>query len=128
MNYSITEGDSLGNTKKPSDRPMPKNPPPSLSKKPIVDIYFDEERNDTNIEFYIDPNHTLSISLDPTSNIDWAYLWGEHKDCGHGSQFVRKDIKYAGLRDGKIVEFSNDKLSLNHDHIDQIIEIELEGA
>lgn len=42
--------------------------------------------------FYIDPNHTLSISLDPTSNIDWAYLWGEHKDCGHGSQFVRKDI------------------------------------
>lgn len=35
-------------------------------------------------------------------------------------------FKFAGLRNGKIVEFSNDKLSLNHDHIDQIIEIELD--
>lgn len=34
-------------------------------------------------------------------------------------------LKYAGLRNGKIVEFANDKLSLNHDHIDQIIPIEL---
>jgi hypothetical protein len=34
-------------------------------------------------------------------------------------------MKYAGLRNGKIVEFSNDRLSLNHDHIDQIVEIEL---
>jgi len=42
----------------------------------------------------------------------------------HGTD---KDIKYAGLHNGKIVEFSNDKLSLNHDHIDQIIEIELNG-
>lgn len=45
---------------------------------------------------------------------------------GHAIQFVRKRKKYAGLRNGKIVEFSNDKLSLNHDHIDQIIEIELD--
>lgn len=37
------------------------------------------------------------------------------------------NFKYAGLHNGKIVEFANDKLSLNHDHIDQIIEIELDG-
>jgi hypothetical protein len=84
MNHPITEGDSLGNTKSPSDRPMPKNPPPSFSKKPTVDIYLDEERNDTNIEFYINPERTFSISIDPSGNIDWAYLWGEHRDCGHG--------------------------------------------
>ncbi len=35
MNYSITEGNSLGNTKPISKRPMPKDPPPSLNKKPI---------------------------------------------------------------------------------------------
>jgi hypothetical protein len=52
--------------------------------------------------------------------------WGEHKDRGHSVQFVHKYTKYAGLRGGKIVEFSNDRLSLNHDHIDQIIEIELD--
>lgn len=34
-------------------------------------------------------------------------------------------LKYAGLRNGKIVEFAKDKLALNHDHIDQIVEIEL---
>jgi hypothetical protein len=97
--------------------------------KPTVDIYLDDndERFDTYIEFYIDPNHTLSVSLDPEGNIDWAYLWGEYDDRGHAIQFVRKRKKYAGLRNGKIVEFSNDKLSLNHDHIDQIIEIELDG-
>jgi hypothetical protein len=32
-------------------------------------------------------------------------------------------FKYAGLRNGKIVEFAKDKLALNHDHIDQIVEI-----
>ena len=25
----------------------------------------------------------------PDGNIDWAYLWGDYKDCGHGVQFVR---------------------------------------
>ena len=40
---------------------------------------------------------------------------------------MREKMKYAGLRNGKIVEFANDKLSLNHDHIDQIIEIELDN-
>jgi hypothetical protein len=96
--------------------------------KPTVDIYLDDEyeRFDTCIEFYIDPNHTLSVALDPEGNIDWAYLWGEHKDCGHAVQFAR-NTKYAGLRNGKIVEFSNDKLSLNHDHIDEIVEIQLDN-
>ena len=44
--------------------------------KPSVEIYLDkeEDRFDTNIEFHIDPNHTLSISIDPSGNIDWAYL------------------------------------------------------
>jgi hypothetical protein len=61
--------------------------------KPEVDIYLDEghenDRFDTNIEFYIDSNHSLSISIDLSGNIDWAYLWGDYKDCGHGVQFVR---------------------------------------
>ena len=35
-------------------------------------------------------------------------------------------FKFAGLRNGKIVELANDKLSLNHDHISQIVEIELD--
>lgn len=63
------------------------------SVKPQVDIYLDEneDRFDTNIEFYIDPNYVLSISLDPNGNIDWAYLWGEYKDCGSGKLFVRKN-------------------------------------
>ena len=52
--------------------------------KPRVDIYLDEEKNDTNIEFYINPERTFSISIDTRGNIDWAYLWGEYKDCGHG--------------------------------------------
>jgi hypothetical protein len=94
--------------------------------KPRVEIYLDEERNNTNIEFYINPEKTFSISIDPSGNIDWAYLWGEHKDCGHAVQFAR-NTKYAGLRNGKIVEFSNDKLSLNHDHIDEIVEIQLDN-
>jgi hypothetical protein len=34
--------------------------------------------------------------------------------------------KFAGLRNGKIVEFSNDRLALNHDHIDQILDIHLD--
>jgi hypothetical protein len=57
--------------------------------KPRVEIYLDEERNDTNIEFYINPEKTFSISIDPSGNIDWAYLWGEHKDCGHGELFKK---------------------------------------
>lgn len=57
--------------------------------KPSVDIYLDDnyERFDTNIEFYIDPNHCLSISIDPSGNIHWAYLWGEYKDHGSGHIF-----------------------------------------
>lgn len=57
--------------------------------KPSVEIYLDkeEDRFDTNIEFHIDPNHTLSISIDPSGNIDWAYLWGEHNDHGSGRVF-----------------------------------------
>ena len=61
-------------------------------KKPIVDIYLDDsydDRFDTYIEFYVDTNHTLSISIDPKGNIDWAYLWGEHDDCGHGELFKK---------------------------------------
>jgi len=45
------------------------------------------------------------------------------------ADFIYKTIgekKFAGLRNGKIVEFSNDRLDLNHDHIDQIIEIQLD--
>lgn len=60
-------------------------------KKPRVDIWIDEENNDTNIEFYINPEQTFSISIDPNGNIDWAYLWGEHRDCGHGVQFIRDE-------------------------------------
>lgn len=60
--------------------------------KPSVDIYLDEEydRFDTNIEFYIDPNHTFSISIDPSGDIAWAYLWGEHEDHGSGSLFKKE--------------------------------------
>jgi hypothetical protein len=36
-------------------------------------------------------------------------------------------LKYAGLRDGKIVEFAKDKLALNYDHIDEIVEIVLDN-
>lgn len=62
-------------------------------RKPRVEIYLDEERNDTNIEFYINPERTFSISIDPNGNIDWAYLWGEYRDCGHGIQFVHEEKK-----------------------------------
>jgi hypothetical protein len=61
--------------------------------KPSVDIYLDDnyDRFDTNIEFYIDPTHSLAISIDPSGDIAWAYLWGEHKDHGSGSLFKRDD-------------------------------------
>ena len=44
--------------------------------KPQVDIFLDEGegRNDTSIEFYIDPNHVFSISIDPSGTIDAAAL------------------------------------------------------
>jgi hypothetical protein len=45
------------------------------------------------------------------------------------ADFIHETVaekKFAGLRNGKIVEFSNDRLDLNHDHIDQIFEIQLD--
>jgi hypothetical protein len=62
--------------------------------KPSVDIYLDDnyDRFDTNIEFYIDPNHTLSVSIDPSGNIAWAYLWGENEDHGSSSLFKNENL------------------------------------
>jgi hypothetical protein len=61
--------------------------------KPQVEIYLDDnyDRFDTNIEFYIDPTHSLSISIDPSGDISWAYLWGEDKDHGSSSLFKKDD-------------------------------------
>lgn len=73
--------------------------------KPQVDIYLDdnEDRYDTEIEFYIDPSHVFSVSIDPSGNISWAYLWGDMTDsiqddiitgingCGSGKLFVREN-------------------------------------
>ena len=75
------------------------------SVKPQVEIYLDdnEDRYDTEIEFYIDPSHVFSVSIDPSGNITWAYLWGDItnsidadiasgiNDCGSGKLFVREN-------------------------------------
>lgn len=61
--------------------------------KPSVDIYLDDEKFDTNIEFYIDPNHSFAISIEPSGNIDWAYLWGEFKDKGYDHKILSMSDK-----------------------------------
>jgi len=93
---------------------------------PNIKIY---NRNIENVDQYV----CMTINKKELQElVDFIILHLEHniesRESNNGNQFIRKDIKFAGLRNGKIVEFSNDKLSLCHDHIDQIIEIELEGA
>jgi hypothetical protein len=58
-------------------------------------------------------------------NEKWFFELGFISGLNFNSDGTLRNQKFAGLRNGKIVEFSNDRLSLNHDHIDQIIEIKL---
>lgn len=76
-------------------------------------------------------NLTISNSISSGSILWWDYMKMRlTKEEAKGlADFINETIgekkKFAGLRNGKIVEFANDKLSLNHDHIDQIVEIKL---
>jgi hypothetical protein len=68
-----------------------------------------------------------NIVMAPTK--DYVYPNANEFELRALADFIYESIgekKFAGLRNGKIVEFSSDRLSLNHDHIDQIVEIELD--